>query len=104
MRDESLVVDEFEQMLNTARREILNDLGLADRIRPNGIQDTGSDGYDVGLKQHMSQGKTTYYSFSVDPTEALTGPGASFSMDTVREIVRREILKIFPNQQHTNGT
>ena len=98
MNNELLIVDEFEQMLNTARKQILNDLGLAGSIRPNGIQqDPGSDRYDVGLKQYKDGGKTDYYSFSVDSAEALTGPRGGFSMDTVKDIVRREILKIFPD-------
>ena len=97
--NEFIVEDEFDRMLRTATNDMIKERGLADTVRLSEIApQIDSDHYVVGLKQKTGRSRSSYYSFYVDPAEALTAVGGGYvTVDAVKGLVRREMMKIFPD-------
>ena len=102
IENEFLVEDEFDRMLRTATTDVINERGLADTVRVSEIStQIDSDRYVVGLKQKTLRARSVYHSFYIDPAEALRAvSGGLITVDTLKALVRREIVKIFPEAKH----
>jgi hypothetical protein len=90
--------DNFEDMIRTATNEILNELGLADRVRIRIIQpEIDSDRVGVGLTERTGPTTSNYPHFRIDSAEVLTAVhGGRITVESLKPLVLREVLKIFP--------
>lgn len=93
-----LINDDFETMLRTATNEVLNELGLAGRVRIRIIQpEVDSDRFGVGLTERTGPTTSNHPHFKIDSAEALTAVhGGRITVESLKLLVLREVLKIFP--------
>jgi len=98
INDKNLFDDDFGEMLRIVTNELLNELGLNDRVRIRIIQpEVDSDRYGVGLTERTGPTTSNYPHFKIDSAEALTAVhGGCITVESLKPLVFREILKIFP--------
>jgi len=96
--DKNLFDDDFGEMLRIATNEVLNELGLNDRVRIRIIQpEVDSDRFGVGLTERTGPKTSNHPHFKIDSAEAQTAVhGGRITVESLKPLALREVLKIFP--------
>ena len=91
--------NEFPGKIRTAAREVLEEVRLNDRVRVDNVErQPDSNRFDVDLKEQSGPTEFLFHRFTVDPIQALRAKEGVTS-DSLKPIIRREILKLFPATQ-----
>jgi hypothetical protein len=83
-------IDDLDQRIRAATKEILVELGLNDQVKVRGVEpQIDADRFIVGLRKQTGPHEFAYPFFYIEGIEALE--------DDLKPTVRREILKLFPD-------
>jgi 8-oxo-dGTP pyrophosphatase MutT (NUDIX family) len=102
-RDEFLIIDEFEQLLRAATKEVIIELGLDEIVIVGDIEpkDNDQECYVVGLRHLVGPKQYARRWFYVTYLDVLTSAkGGRITNEELKPFVRAELVKLFTPAMH----